>query len=293
MDSPERSRLLLSEEDESGFWREDLRGDALFALDRAEARLGVALDQPPRVQSISPEEKFYKTIGQRPHHLLAVAMAPQNLVLINRERFSSMSRGERRATMVHEFAHLIIGRRIPTEIPRWLNEGLAMVAAEEHGFAYHSRLVIAATFGRILPLSDLWSGGDEELAYAESLDAARFFLSSGAEGKGKYSDDPAPLVRKLADPREGAALRKLLADPNFTDGFERRWRESLKSFWTWLAVLSGGGVFWLAVTLLFLLAYWLKRRRGIRIEERWREEEQLLGGESSSVSEIEEIEEEE
>lgn len=268
--------VRLSAEDEDSVWAEELRADSMAALQRAEDRLGLAIDRPPLIESIGPEESFYEAIGHRPHNLVAVARAHENRVIINRQVYLRQTTRSRRAVMVHEFTHLILGRRLPEGLPRWLDEGLAMVAAEEHSFRYQTRLAWAASFGGLIPLRDLaidfGSGrGDQELAYAQSLSITRFLLESRS-GRG-MADDPRPLVRRLADPVEGRALRNLINDPTYLGALDRRWKASIRTVWTWIAVLGSAGVFWMAATWLFLFAYWRKRRRSREIEKRWEEED--------------------
>ena len=103
---------------------------------------------------------------------------------------------------------------------------------------------------------------DQELAYAESLSATRFLLRTfDADAT---PDDPSPLVRRLAEPRRGAPLRNLLHDRPYMRGFERAWRDSITTLWTFAAVITGGGLFWIGAAWLFLFAYWRKRKRSRR-----------------------------
>ncbi|MBI1785441.1 hypothetical protein HYR69_09890 [Candidatus Sumerlaeota bacterium] len=240
------------------------------------------LDAPPLIESLMPEEAFYKALGEKPHHLIAVAIPSENRVIINRSQFFAVDGSERHATLVHEFTHLILGRRVPGGVPSWLDEGLAMVASDERRFGQGSRLVFAASFGGLIPLDRLFATGRQsidaqELAYAEALSATRYLLSGAFSGAKADPDDPAPLARKLADPAEGEKLRILLRDTNFIAAFEARWRDSITTFWNWLGAIAGGGYFWAALTLLFLLAYWRKRRMSRKKELEWAAEKSGKG----------------
>lgn len=276
------SDAILAEEDRRGPWGNDLLEAIREARGRAEERLGLTLDAPPVVRSIAPESAFYAELGRLPHHLVAVAQSGENFILINRPVFLSMDRSERIGTLVHELTHLILGRRVPGSLPRWLGEGMAMVTANERSWTYHTRIAVAASFGGLVPLGELWGGewfgaADQELAYAQSLSATRFLLRSGLKGGlAQGSLDPGPLARKLADPIAGRALRELLADPTHLRGFEREWRASLRSLSTWFAALSGGGVFWFAATGLFLFAYYRKKKAARRMEVKWKEDEEAF-----------------
>lgn len=278
---PDRAKVRLSEEDRAGSWGPELERAAIEALTYVEAKLEVELDAPPAIESIQPESAFYDALGRRPHRLVAVAMAGENRVVINRQKYIAGDPARRREVLVHEFTHLILGRMIPGGVPRWLDEGLAMIVAGERSFQYSLRVSTAATFGNLVSLENLWASNtgpaaDQELAYAESVSATRYFLKTGVRDGFISGGEPAALVRRLADPVGGESLRRLLRDRVYIRAFEKRWRSSLKTIWTWVAALSGGSFLWIAMTGLFLLAYWRKRRLAKQTEERWREEEEAF-----------------
>jgi hypothetical protein len=270
--------VILDTKDRQASWGADLAALAGEALDTAETRMGVALSDPPRIRSIAPESAFYDALGRQPHRIVAVAQAEENRVVINRARYLVLGHYARRQVLIHEFAHLILGREVPGGVPRWLDEGLAMMVAREGGIDGSVRVAAAASFGGLVPLHALWGGPEagvinQDLAYAQSLSATRFFLESGAWGPYGPRDGLPELVRKLAHPTYGRALRDLLDDPVFIRAFERRWRESVQTFWSWIAALTSGGFFWMGISSLFLLAYWRKRRMAELKQAEWKEEE--------------------
>lgn len=290
-------RVQIDPEERDAPWGETLASQASEALVFTEARLGVALDAPPRVRSIAPETAFYAALGRRPHRIVAVALASENRVLINRAKYLEMGRYERHQVLVHEFTHLVLGRMVPSGVPRWLDEGLAMLVAGEQSLDGSLRVAVAASFGGLVSLDELWGGAEagvinQDLAYAESLSASRFFLESGAWGPYGAQDGLQDMVRKLAHPEQGRALRDLLADAGFIRAFERRWVESIRGVWSWVAALTSAGFFWIGVSGLFLLAYWRKRRMTQRVEAEWAEAEASRPGEGKLTPWMEEDEKE-
>lgn len=265
-------KVLLSPEDRAGAWGADLEAEAVRALALAGERLGLSLDSPPTIRSLWPESEFYDALGREPHSLVAVALAGENLVLVNRSVFLATSRGERRATLVHEFSHLVVGRTVPGGVPRWLDEGLAMIVESRGDAFHHTRLVSAATFGRLKPLDELWistAEPDQSLAYAQSLSATRFLLRE----YGHPADDPRRFLARLAHDEDGGRLRGLLHDARYLAAFESRWRDSVRTFWTVVAAVTADGFLFLVISLLFLLVYWRKKRMARLKEEEWRRDE--------------------
>jgi len=58
---------------------------------------------------------------------------------------------------------------------------------------------------------------------------------------------------------------------------ERRWKAVLKKRYSWIPIVTSFFSLWFLASLLFLLGYWLKRRRAKRMLAQWREEEALHG----------------
>jgi hypothetical protein len=56
---------------------------------------------------------------------------------------------------------------------------------------------------------------------------------------------------------------------------ERRWKEELRRRFSWIPIVTSFFSLWFLATLLFLLSYWLKRRKTKLIREKWELEEEL------------------
>ncbi|MCJ7663835.1 MAG: hypothetical protein MUO24_06305, partial [Desulfobacterales bacterium] len=65
---------------------------------------------------------------------------------------------------------------------------------------------------------------------------------------------------------------------------ERRWKEDLKRRFSWIPIVTSFFSLWFLASLLFLLGYWLKRRRTKKILEEWEREEALIEHPSPSES---------
>ncbi len=258
-------QVRLSPEDAAAPWAGSLLEKGRQGAARAAARLGLECDDPVTLVSFSSEAKFREHLGVRPIEIVAVTVADKGEIVILQPALFGLSEREQIQVLTHEMAHFIVARRVKGELPAWIHEGLAMLAAEEYEREDSWRVSLAAATGKMISLARLdtqvaMGGSAQELAYAESLSATRFLINENWAEASRGGKDPAPLARALADAKEGVAWHARLWDPDYRDRLQSRWVHSLRTFGRWISILSGSGILWSAITLLFLLAYWRKRR---------------------------------
>ena len=163
-------------------------------------------------------------------------------------------------TLRHELAHLMLRRAAGErdDLPRWFSEGFAIYVADEWSFERARQLTRALLQGRVFPLSRIarrfpTEVQDVHLAYAISVAFTAFLLKQ---------DDGQPFGALLAELAAGRpfelAIRSGFGRP--LKELERQWRGQLEWRYAWVPGLLGGSTLWVAVTVLFLLAY-LRRRR--------------------------------
>jgi len=172
----------------------------------------------------------------------------------------------------HEVAHVLIQRAAGGRpLPRWFNEGLAMLAEEAWDWGDRSRAVVALARGGDLPLAalDRWFAGSRwQSSAAYALSAA--FVRDVVRRHGRAV--PAAILARLAagepfEPAFAAAAGVTVAQA------ESDFRGRL-AFWSrWLPFLTTPTALWIAVTLLALLAIWRRRERDRERAELWAEEE--------------------
>ena len=56
---------------------------------------------------------------------------------------------------------------------------------------------------------------------------------------------------------------------------ERKWKAELKRRYNWIPIVTSFFSLWFLASLLFLLGYWIKRRRAKRTLAEWEQEETL------------------
>lgn len=228
-----------------------------------ETTLGWRDDEPLEVRIAYGKEEFaaLQPPGVRvPGWAAGVAFARLGLIVVDGQ--AAGRGGSVRAVLVHELAHVALGRSVGGRIPRWFNEGFALHAAGEWSLSRSTIVGRAALARALIPLADLdesWPHAptDVNLAYAQS----------------------ASMVSHLISIERGAALRRLIARLGAGDAFEDavkdaygsplavlevQWKKGLASRYGWLPILMDNELIWTAGALLLILGGWRSRRRAKR-----------------------------
>ena len=170
-------------------------------------------------------------------------------------------------TFDHELSHALVHAMVPRErIPRWFSEG---VAIWQSGEAVVKRLMEAqraALTANLLPLSDLVDtfpreGPQVSLAYAQSALFLRYLERN-------FGVDALPtLMRKLKTAASfDEAFMEVYGAP--VASLEGLWAEELDEATAWITLARDPNLLWGGMSLLFVLASWVKlRRRRERLEE--------------------------
>lgn len=173
----------------------------------------------------------------------------------------------------HELAHIMLEQALAARggAPRWLSEGFSMHAAAQWTTSGQRTLEEAALRDAFLPLSLLTSAfpANEDgarIAYAQSFSVVSFLL----DRYGKYAFQDFILNLRNGMDTDSALLH---ATGRSLKSVEQEWQEALRMRYSWWVYAIRYGGVWFALSLLFLLAYWAKRRKMRRIQARWEWEE--------------------
>ncbi|MBU0507900.1 hypothetical protein KKH27_03555 [bacterium] len=141
---------------------------------QVERRLGLALaDTVTFVITPTPEEWFRLTAGS-PLWANGLARPDQGVAFLKSPRFNMRYGRSLPVTAVHEYVHLLLKAGAPeAEIPRWLDEGLAQVLAEQQDYRDNALIGRSAAAGRLFTLSGIeglmgMNAEAARLAYAQS-----------------------------------------------------------------------------------------------------------------------------
>lgn len=277
---PDAPRALTADSLRVVFWPGD-EGVARRTLRAALAPLplpgipgSVALPAGTIVLAPSPAVFDSLTGGRAPGWSAGVAIPGRQLIILPAFASSRTPLQDPTTALRHELLHLALNRYLPDRIPRWFDEGYATWASGGWDASSGWRIRLALLRGAAPPLDSLtlgWPAGAAraELAYLLSASAVRHLATRGGE--------QAFAAFLAAWRRQGsydAALRSVyLMTP---EQFEQEWRSVVRRRYGWLLALGQVGIFWVAVTVLFLV---LGIRRRAHTRERMRaleEEERML-----------------
>ena len=172
----------------------------------------------------------------------------------------------------HEVAHILIVRAADGQaVPRWFNEGLAVVAERAWYFEDRWRLawaLVSADQVRMDEVNDLFQAGSSGAGRAYALASA--FVRHIIETQG--SDVPARILAAVADGVSFEVAFEQATGRSLADA-ERSFHVELTSWTRRLPLLTSPFVLWMIVTLLALSAIYVGRRRRAEQRRKWAEED--------------------
>jgi hypothetical protein len=221
---------------------------------------------PGEMEEMAPPNAPY------PKYAAGVAYPEIGLVLLTIAPVHPNSNHELGEVFRHELAHIALEDAVAGHpVPRWFNEGFAVMASGETSFVRMHTLWTATLADNLLSLAQLErtfpaNENQADIAYAEAADVVRFFVRR--EEKHRFRG----LVSRLRDGESmDAALLNSYGEDTAT--LESEWREDVARRYTFWPVLTSGTVIWAGTLGLFAMG-WRKRRRKAAVTlARWEREE--------------------
>ncbi|MEO1368194.1 MAG: hypothetical protein AAFX50_13555 [Acidobacteriota bacterium] len=240
------------------------------SLAGAMALLGLEDPGPPIRVIVAPEGS--DAAARAPGWAVAYAVGNAGVIVLIPNRLPTYPDEDLFQTLRHEVIHVLVARAAARrQVPRWFNEGLAMVGAHEWRMEDRGRLVLAAFRRRSATMEEVsagFSGGGSAAssAYVVSASFVRYLLS-------EHGDDTAAHI-----------LERIAVGQSFPDAVEgvtnRSLRDLEKAFWAhldlwnrWVPFLSSSAFVWLLATAVFLAAAARRRAKNAEKLREWEEEE--------------------
>ena len=234
-------------------------------------------DEPIHVY-VAQEYREFRQLGAPEGRIEGFARSEQGIIVMKAPNLLG-PHGTYPSILRHELLHVLLARNSGVDhLPRWLNEGIAMLLSRENRWsnAYHiARMYTTSSIIEYdtLPYVFAQPGNEVEFgdAYAQSLSMTKY-------------------LRDLVGEETFWAMIEGLKDETFEKALERhtglshgeffqQWQRSLWRIAVITSLISGFGIFQFGAILL-ILAYWRKRRRGRRVLADWKveeaEEEEML-----------------
>jgi hypothetical protein len=207
-----------------------------------------------------------------PEWMSGYALSDTSTIVLLTDRAMTYPNDSLNDVFLHEIGHILAHRAAGGQpLPRWFDEGLAMMSVRTWGIEDRTRLVWAMVSGTEVSLDDLnrFFSSDATsvrrayvLAHAFTLDLL------------EHTDRDVP-KRILAKVKQGLSFPEAFAQATFmtlSQAEEDFWNR--QTLWNrWIPVATSSGMLWLTITLLAFWAYTKQRRRTTAIKKQWREDD--------------------
>ncbi len=215
----------------------------------------------------SDAEGYRRLHGGRLHEWSAAFSDVRSQVLGINSRAVVRMRRPVRTVIRHELSHLLFTQRVRgVRCPTWFMEGLAMMQSDEWGFDDQWRLVNQIVRKEVPYLEDLAgpfpaNADDAAFAYGISYIAVQELLRERPEDLVTLT----AFIRDLGDFDEAFAT----TFGESTEHFDGRLHSIVGKRYRNIGVVIQSMPYWLIVTVLFLLAFVLRKYRNRRRLEEW------------------------
>lgn len=238
----------------------------------------LGLEEFPEVDVwLMPEVADYFEVNdlenRAPEWAIGLSLGDRHTVVVARDTsLPGAAETDLEKTFVHELAHVAVEiAQGDGEVPRWFNEGFALIHAREWTPQRSERLAQAASTGSLIALSELDKGFPSHrnvasLAYSQSFHFVRYLQERFGPTV------TADIMRRV---RSGTPFETAIEEA--TDyslaALETEWRNAITQNTSWLALLRDDFTIFFGATLLFVLAWIVVRRRRRRQREEAADEE--------------------
>ncbi|HWR83300.1 MAG TPA: hypothetical protein VN285_08355 [Candidatus Deferrimicrobium sp.] len=250
--------------------------DSLLNRIRTQLRvtLGDTLPYKASIYVLDDEASFNRVLrGRFPDWGAAAAIPERKTVLVKSPDKFNLGKSLTEL-LAHEYAHLVVAHRSGFwSVPRWFDEGVAMLVSTEWSWADNVAMSKAAVFGEFIPLRKIeqvnrFNQSQAQVAYAQSYLAVKYLLDH-------YG--PHALTRFLDAMGRGATVDSALTSAcgGTYREFEMEYQEYLSKRYNVVALFSDTMYFWLALAVIVIIAAALRYRKRRQYYKKWEEEERL------------------
>ncbi|MEE9232447.1 MAG: hypothetical protein V3U07_03225, partial [Nitrospirales bacterium] len=209
---------------------------------------------------------------QAPEWASGYALSHTSTIVLLTDRVLNYPNASLNDVFLHEVGHILAHRAAGDQpLPRWFDEGLAMMAARTWDLEDRARLVWAMVSNTQVSLDELNS-----LFIKDAASARRAYVLAYAFTLDLLEHTRQDLPKRiLAKVKQGLPFPEAFAQTAFmtlTQAEEYFW--SRQTLWNrWVPMATSSAMLWLVITLLAFWAFTRQRRRTAAIKKQWREDE--------------------
>lgn len=207
-----------------------------------------------------------------PEWMSGYAQGHTSTIVLLTDRVLTYPNNSLKDVFLHEVSHILTHRAAGGQpLPRWLDEGLAMMAARTWDLEDRARLVWAMVSGTQVSLDEL-----NTLFHKDATSVRRAYVLAHAFTLDllEHTNRDVP-KRILAKVKHGMPFPEAFAQATFMtlpQAEENFW--SRQTIWDrWLPVATSSGMVWLTITFLAFWVWKKQRQRTTAIKQQWREDD--------------------
>jgi hypothetical protein len=216
-------------------------------------------------------KRFQPKNAQVPDWAVGVAFPSQNLIILLKKKNTGFA-----PVFRHELNHILLGQAFKgkEKVPRWLDEGLAMIMAGEWNLSSMAAMTGAVLTGAVLPMEDITTHFPYEESRARIAYAQSFYFISFL--KGKFGDSS--FKRFLTEYSKYHNFNLAIRKTYFLDWWEVEdmWRQYLRLRFNWIPIITSTGFLWFVTSIIFVIGYFHKKRKSRLKLKQWEEEEKFI-----------------
>jgi len=216
-------------------------------------------------------ETFQPENTRVPDWAVGVAFPSQNRMILLKQKNKGLA-----PVFRHELNHILLGQafRGKEKVPRWLDEGLAMILAGEWNLSNMTTMTGAVLTGSVLPMEDITAHFPYEESRARIAYAQSFYFISFLKRKFGDSAFKTFLSEYSKHHKFNLAIRRTY----FLDWWEVEdmWRQYLRLRFNWIPILTSTGFLWFLASIIFVIGYFQKKRKSRLKLKQWEEEEAFI-----------------
>lgn len=233
---------------------------------------GDTLTGPVSVYVADTEQEFQARTGSSfPDWGIGCAIPSRHLIVVKSPAHFKYGKSLKQV-LEHELAHIFLGAKVKGQnIPRWLDEGFAMMHSHEWTLGQDVVVARAVLTNSIFPLSEIerlnsFRESRAHLAYTLSFLAVSYLFREYGE------ESFVELVNLLSrgESWDGSLLKTTGSD--YRD-FQDEFLVYIKSRYQWISLLGDTFFLWVGLAFLIIFVYLLKKRHTKKILRRWDQEE--------------------